>query len=55
MKIDDIVKVLEPFNETCTGTYQITEVVVNEDNTTAYILGELGGFDSSYLELCDGN
>lgn len=55
MKINDTVKTLAPFNETYPDTYRITDVVVNEDNTTAYILGELGGFDSRYLELCDGN
>jgi len=45
------VKVLPPFLEFFGGIYEITEVVNSGDGTTAYILGEHGGFDETYLEL----
>jgi hypothetical protein len=48
--IGQTVRVLHPFAESFPATYTITEVVQSADDTTAYILGELGGFDAVYLE-----
>jgi hypothetical protein len=49
--IGDIVTVKAPFNESFPDAYTITDVVHSGDGTTAYILGEHGGFDAIYLEL----
>jgi len=49
--INDIVTVKAPFNGSFPGQYAITDIVHSEDGTTAYILGEHGGFDAIYLEL----
>ena len=51
MQVGDIVKVLSPFNENYTENYSITEISVTEDNQTVYILGDLGAFSETYLEV----
>lgn len=48
--VGDAVKVLAPFKEAFPDVYTVTEIVHNTDNSTAYILGEQGGFDEIYLE-----
>ena len=48
MKVNDVVRVLEPFNETYPDTYTITEVL---DSQEVYILGEIGAFSACYLEV----
>ena len=50
MNVGDQVLVLAPFAESFPGPHTITEVVHSTDGTTAYILGEAGGFDAVYLE-----
>lgn len=50
MNVGDTVRVLAPFNESFPETYQITDIVLYEDGLSAYILGDLGGFDGMYLE-----
>lgn len=49
--VGDTVRVLAPFAEDFSGTYVVSEIVQSDDGTTAYILGEAGGFDAIYLEL----
>lgn len=49
MDVGTIVRILFPFAESFPDEYVITEVLATEDATT-YILGDLGGFDASYLE-----
>lgn len=49
MNIGDKVRVLAPFDETCSGEYEITEHVQHGDGREAFILGDLGGFDPKYL------
>jgi len=49
-EVGQTVKVLEPFSESFTETYEITEVLTYPDGQIAYILGELGAFDAKYLE-----
>ena len=51
MKVNDVVKVLEPFNETYPDTYVITEVKQTDDGQEVYILGEIGAFSACYLEV----
>lgn len=51
MVVGDKVRILAPFNEFFEGQYEITEIVIHEDGQIAYILGELGGFDSMFLEV----
>jgi hypothetical protein len=51
MKVNDVVKVLEPFNETYPDTYTITEALQTEDSQEVYILGEIGAFSACYLEV----
>lgn len=46
----DTVRVLPPFADAFPGDRTVTEVVVHEDSSIAYILGECGGFDAMYLE-----
>lgn len=50
MNIGDLVRVLPPFSESFPGVYQITAIVNSADGSTAYILGDHGGFDAVYLE-----
>jgi hypothetical protein len=50
LKVGDTVIVKPPFTESFPFAYVITEIVVSEDASTAYILGEHGGFDATYLE-----
>ena len=49
--IHDIVQVKEPFNHTFTESYEITEILA-QDNTeeTVYILGDHGAFAGVYLK-----
>jgi hypothetical protein len=49
-QIGDMVRVLPPFTQSFPDTYEITDIVPGSDGTTAYILGDHGGFDSIYLE-----
>ena len=51
MKVNDVVRVLEPFNDTYPDTYTITEVLQTEDSQEVYILGEIGAFSACYLEV----
>lgn len=51
LKVGTVVRVLEPFTHSFPGTFAITEIVEGADGTTAYILGEHGGFDAAYLEV----
>lgn len=55
MNIGDTVRVLAPFDEAFGEMYTITEIINYPDGQTAYILGDLGGFDAIYLELLHGN
>jgi len=48
--IGSTVRVLHPFAASFPGTYEIPDIVTNENGQTAYILGDLGGFDAMYLE-----
>jgi hypothetical protein len=48
--IGQLVRVLPPFTQSFPDIYEITEIIHGSDNTTAYILGEHGGFDAIYLE-----
>lgn len=48
--IGDTVRVKEPFKQYFPNEYLITEIVLNEDGSTVYILGECGGFDAIFLE-----
>ena len=50
MKVNDVVKVLEPFNETYPDAYTITEVKHTDDSQEVYVLGEIGAFSACYLE-----
>lgn len=49
-EIGATVRVLPPFSESFPDEYVITEIAHGEDGSTAYILGENGGFDARYLE-----
>jgi hypothetical protein len=49
--VGNVVTVKPPFKDSFPGQYAITEIVTSEDGSTAYILGEHGGFDATYLEL----
>ena len=49
-KLGDLVVIKPPFDEAFPGPHAVTEIVKSDDGTTAYILGEAGGFDASYLE-----
>ena len=49
--IGSTVRVLAPFSDSFPDTYEITDIVADESGQTAYILGDLGGFDAMYLEL----
>ena len=51
MNVGDTVRVLAPFNESFPDNYQITDLVLSDAEPTVYILGDLGGFDSKFLEL----
>lgn len=51
MKVNDVVRVLEPFNDTYPDTYTITEVLQTEDSQEVHILGEIGAFSACYLEV----
>lgn len=48
--VGDIVRVKSPFAESFTGEYEIAEIIENEDGTIVHILGDIGGFDSIFLE-----
>lgn len=50
LEVGRSVRVRAPFAESFPGVYLITEIVTSEDGTHAFILGELGGFDETYLE-----
>jgi hypothetical protein len=45
----DLVRVLSPFNHTFTDTYQITEIVTENDAIAAYVLGDIGAFHPKFL------
>lgn len=49
--IHDIVMVKEPFNHTFSESYEITEII-NQENSeeTVYILGDAGAFAEKYLK-----
>jgi len=44
------VKVIGVFAESFPDVYVITDIVNSGDGTTAYMLGDHGGFDATYLE-----
>lgn len=48
--IGSTVRVLAPFSDSFPDTYEITDIVTDENGTSAYILGDFGGFDAMYLE-----
>lgn len=48
--IGQTVRVIGVFAESFPDVYAITEIVNNEDGSVAYILGDAGGFDATYLE-----
>lgn len=49
--VGDRVRVLPPFQQHFPGTYTVVDVVINADDTVAYILDQTaGGFDAIYLE-----
>lgn len=48
--VGQLVKTLEPFDRDFPDVYEITEVVVHEDEQIVYILGEAGGFDIKFLQ-----
>lgn len=48
--VGDSVRVLEPFSDTFSEVYVITEIVVNEDQSESYVLSDLGAFDKKFLE-----
>lgn len=50
LSLGDSVRVLEPFNETFSDVYFVTEIVVNDDQSESYVLGDLGAFDKKFLE-----
>lgn len=50
LSVGDSVRVLEPFNETFTEVYVVTEAIQTEGHPTVYVLGDLGGFVADYLE-----
>lgn len=45
------VRVTGVFAESFPGVHTITDIVTAGDGSTAYILGEAGGFDAIYLEV----
>jgi hypothetical protein len=47
MTIGDLVRVLAPFNETYKDAYVITDQL----GSNTFILGDLGAFDVTYLEI----
>ena len=53
LAVGQLVRVLPPFDEAFPGEREITDVVNSEDGTTAYILGDCGGFDAAYLETIE--
>lgn len=49
--VGQVVRVLAPFNEAFPDALEITDIILSDDGTKAYILGDAGGFDERYLEL----
>ena len=50
LEIGQQVRVLEPFARDFPDVYTIEDIIVNDNGTIVYILGEGLGFDIFYLE-----
>lgn len=53
LEVGQLVRVLPPFGESFTETYEITEVIQHPDGQIVYVLGELGGFAPIYVEAVE--